>query len=287
MSSITQAEWRFKVTRSPPRFPRALSIFTEITGEGCLFGRSTLFHRLTLWPSSLSSLTSLGELTKFHLWRSCVRVCVCVAGLLRNRGKKEGKRRRGEEKGREEKECARHSHLPGRITRFRCCVRMSGTGGPCERALSFLPPDSEILPLLLYLFAFPPPPFFLFSFFDTAVALNAGERRRGLPRKGQLLARIGENEATDRTDATPLSFCRCMHGLMRLGRRKVAKRNVGKVVHDGSLSNEITRIGKTFIIREGKIFSSERGTFHVPPCKRVSLSTSFSIKRVNFGESLK
>lgn len=165
MSSITQAEWRFKVTRSPPRFPRALSIFTEITGEGCLFGRSTLFHRLTLWPSSLSSLTSLGELTKFHLWRSCVRACVRVCSRpFAESWKKEGKRRRGEEKGREEKECARHSHLPGRITRFRCCVRMSGTGGPCERALSFLPPDSEILPLLLYLFAFPPPPFFFFLF---------------------------------------------------------------------------------------------------------------------------
>lgn len=141
--------------------------------------------------------------------------------------------------------------------------------------------DSSIVALFVR-----PSPFFLFSFFDTAVALNAGERRRGLPRKGQLLARIGEkNEATDRTDATPLSLCRCMHGLMRLGRRKVAKRNVGKVVHDGSLSNEITRIGKTFIIREGKIFSSE--LFTSPPCKRVSLSTSFSIKRVNFGESLK
>lgn len=114
--------------------------------------------------------------------------------------------------------------------------------------------DSSIVALFVRL---SPSPFFLFSLFDTAVALNAGERRRGLPRKGQLLARIGENEATDRTDATPLSFCRCMHGLMRLGRRKVAKRNVGKVVHDGSLSNEITRIGKTFIIREGKIFSSE------------------------------
>lgn len=143
--------------------------------------------------------------------------------------------------------------------------------------------DSSIVALFVRL---SPSPFFLFSFFDTAVALNAGERRRGLPRKGQLLARIGEkNEATDRTDATPLSLCRCMHGLMRLGRRKVAKRNVGKVVHDGSLSNEITRIGKTFIIREGKIFSSE--LFTSPPCKRVSLSTSFSIKRVNFGESLK
>lgn len=163
----------------------------------------------------------VNKVSPLTILRACVRVC---SWPFAESWKKEGKRRRGEEKGREEKECARHSHLPGRITRFRCCVRMSGTGGPCERALSFLPPDSEILPLLLYLFAFPPPPFFLFSFFDTAVALNAGERRRGLPRKGQLLARIGEkNEATDRTDATPLSFCRCMHGLMRLGRRKVAE----------------------------------------------------------------
>lgn len=79
--------------------------------------------------------------------------------------------------------------------------------------------DSSIVALFVR-----PSPFFLFSLFDTAVALNAGERRRGLPRKGQLLARIGEkNEATDRTDATPLSLCRCMHGLMRLGRRKVAE----------------------------------------------------------------
>lgn len=283
MSSITQAEWRFKVTRSPPRFPRALSIFTEITGEGCLFGRSTLFHRLTLWPSSLSSLTSLGELTKFHLWRSCVRVCVRVCSRpFAESWKKEGKRRRGEEKGREEKECARHSHLPGRITRFRCCVRMSGTGGPCERALSFLPPDSEILPLLLYLFA--PPPFFFFWY--RRCFKRRGEKE-GIAAKGAI---VGSNRWEERSHGS--NGCNAvkflsMHAWVNASGEEESCGNVGKVVHDGSLSNEITRIGKTFIIREGKIFSSERGTFHVPPCKRVSLSTSFSIKRVNFGESLK
>lgn len=94
--------------------------------------QSMVFHRVTLLLSSSLRVNKVSPLT----WS-----CVCTF-----RGEKRRKRKEKEGEKREGKECARH--LPGRITRFRCCVRMGGTGRG-----SFVV-FTEILPLLLYLSAF-------------------------------------------------------------------------------------------------------------------------------------
>lgn len=98
MSSITPAERRFKVTRSP-RFPHALCIFTEITGRG-LFVRPQ--HGFP--PPDTVTLSSLAfclqTVNKVSPLTACVCVCVCC---VRTRGllwKKRRKRKEREGKGR-------------------------------------------------------------------------------------------------------------------------------------------------------------------------------------------
>lgn len=130
-----------------------------------------------------------------------------------------------------------------------------------------------------------PLPLFSFFFFWYRRCFKRRGEKEGIAAKGAI---VGSNRWEERSHGS--NGCNAvkfvsMHAWVNASGEEESCGNVGKVVHDGSLSNEITRIGKTFIIREGKIFSSE--LFTSPPCKRVSLSTSFSIKRVNFGESLK
>lgn len=136
------------------------------------------------------------------------------------RGEKRRKRKEKEGEKREGKECARH--LPGRITRFRCCVRMGGTGGP-----SFVV-FTEILPLLLYLSAF------YSLFFFRYIKYKGGG---GFVAKGAIV-RSFDSVGEDGTNLT-LNFCLRMRPLMRILMCMWKGEKLWK--SDGSLSNEITR----------------------------------------------
>lgn len=135
------------------------------------------------------------------------------------RGEKRRKRKEKEGEKREGKECARH--LPGRITRFRCCVRMGGTGGG-----SFVV-FTEILPLLLYLSAF------YSLFFFRYIKYKGGG---GFVAKGAIV-RSFDSVGEDGTNLT-LNFCLRMRPLMRILMCMWKGEKLWK--SDGSLSNEIT-----------------------------------------------
>lgn len=136
------------------------------------------------------------------------------------RGEKRRKRKEKEGEKREGKECARH--LPGRITRFRCCVRMGGTGRG-----SFVV-FTEILPLLLYLSAF------YSLFFFRYIKYKGGG---GFVAKGAIV-RSFDSVGEDGTNLT-LNFCLRMRPLMRILMCMWKGEKLWK--SDGSLSNEITR----------------------------------------------
>lgn len=135
------------------------------------------------------------------------------------RGEKRRKRKEKEGEKREGKECARH--LPGRITRFRCCVRMGGTGGG-----SFVV-FTEILPLLLYLSAF------YSLFFFRYIKYKGGG---GFVAKGAIV-RSFDSVGEDGTNLT-LNFCLRMRLLMRILMCMWKGEKLWK--SDGGLSNEIT-----------------------------------------------